>query len=58
MNIPNKLEAIPIKQRSYRLNAIYKKNVKEKIDRMLQVGIIEPVEESEWISPMVVQENK
>jgi hypothetical protein len=25
---------------------------------MLEVGIIEPVEESEWISPMVVQEKK
>jgi hypothetical protein len=25
---------------------------------MLEVSIIEPVEESEWISPMVVQENK
>ena len=24
---------------------------------MLAVGIIEPVEESEWVSPMVVQEN-
>ena len=25
---------------------------------MLGVGIIEPVEESEWVSPMVVQEKK
>ena len=25
---------------------------------MLEARIIEPVEESEWISPMVVQENK
>jgi hypothetical protein len=25
---------------------------------MLEVGIIEPVEEYEWIIPMVVQENK
>jgi hypothetical protein len=25
---------------------------------MLEASIIEPVEESEWISPMVVQENK
>ena len=25
---------------------------------MLDVGIIEPVEESEWISPMVVQDKK
>jgi hypothetical protein len=32
--------------------------VKEEIDRMLEVGIIEPIEESEWVSPMVVQEKK
>ena len=25
---------------------------------MLAIGIIEPVEESEWVSPMVMQENK
>jgi hypothetical protein len=25
---------------------------------MLEAGIIEPVEESEWISPIVVQEKK
>jgi hypothetical protein len=25
---------------------------------MLEVGVIEPVEESEWINPMVVKENK
>jgi hypothetical protein len=36
----------------------YKENVKEEIERMLDVGIIEPMEESEWISPMVVQDNK
>ena len=28
------------------------------LDKMLAVGIIEPVEESEWVSPMVVQEKK
>jgi hypothetical protein len=32
--------------------------VKEEIDGMLEADIIKPVEESEWISPMVVQENK
>jgi hypothetical protein len=25
---------------------------------MLEVGVIEPMEESKWINPMVVQENK
>jgi hypothetical protein len=37
---------------------VYKKKVKEEIDQMLEAGIIELVEESEWISPMVVQEMK
>jgi hypothetical protein len=32
--------------------------VKEEIEKMLEAGIIEPVEEFEWTSPMVVQENK
>jgi hypothetical protein len=32
--------------------------VKEKIDRILEARIIEPVEEFEWVRPMVVQENK
>jgi hypothetical protein len=37
---------------------VYKKKVKEEIDRMLEDDIIKPVEESEWISPLVVQEKK
>ena len=32
--------------------------MKAEIDQMLNVGIIEPVEESKWISPMVVQDKK
>jgi hypothetical protein len=58
MKIPLTAEARPIKQRPYRLNPIYKHKVKVEIDRMLEVGIIEPVEESEWISSMVVHEKK
>ena len=54
MNIPLKLDVKPIRQRPYRLNSWYKERVKAEIHRMLDVGIIEPVEESEWISPMVV----
>jgi hypothetical protein len=58
MNIPLRYEARPIRQRPYRLNPIYKQNVKEEIHRMLEAGIIEPVEEFEWVIPMVVQEKK
>ena len=42
----------------YKLNTIYKQKVKDEIDRMLEADIIEPVEESKWISPMVVQDKK
>jgi hypothetical protein len=40
------------------LNPIHKQKLKEEIDEMLEDGIIEPVGESEWIIPMVVQEKK
>jgi hypothetical protein len=39
------------------LNPKYRKKVKIELDRMLEAGIIEPVEELEWIIPMVVQDN-
>jgi hypothetical protein len=58
MSIPLKPYARPIKQRPYRLNPKYKEKVKIELDIMLEAGIIEPVEELEWISPMVVQDNK
>jgi hypothetical protein len=58
MKIPLKPEARPVRHRPYRLNPMYKQKVKEEIDRILEADIIEPVEESEWIHPMVVQENK
>ena len=32
--------------------------MKEELDKMLAAGIIEPVEESDWVSPMVVQDKK
>jgi hypothetical protein len=54
MNIPLKSEARSIIQQPYRLNPIYKQKVKVEIDRMLEDGIIELVEESEGVSPMVV----
>jgi hypothetical protein len=40
------------------LNPKYKRKVKIELDRMFEEGIIEPVEESEWIIPMVVQDKK
>ena len=56
MKIPLKPNAKPVKQRPYWLNPKYKEKVRVALDKMLAAGIIEPVEESEWVSPMVVQE--
>jgi hypothetical protein len=58
MGIPLKPNARPVKQRPYKLNPKYKEKVNIELDRMLEAGIIEHVEESEWISPMVVQDKK
>jgi hypothetical protein len=56
MRIPLKPCAKLVKQRPYRLNPKYKEKVKIELDIMLEVGIIEPIEELEWIIPMVVQD--
>ena len=58
MRIPLKEEVKPIKQRPYRLNPRYKEKVKQEQDMMIATGIIEAVEQSEWIIPMVVQDKK
>jgi len=58
MKITLKPDAKPIKQRPYRLNPKYKENVHLELDKMLEVGIIELVEQSDWVSLMVVQEKK
>ena len=58
INIPLKPDVKPVKQCPYRLNPKYKEKVRLELDKMLAAGIIEPVEESEWVSPMVVQEKK
>jgi hypothetical protein len=47
-----------VRQRPYKLNLKYKNKVKEEIDQMLEVKIIQTIMESEWISPMVVQDKK
>jgi hypothetical protein len=47
-----------MRQRIYRLNPKYKEKVKVEIGKMLDAWIIEPMVESEWIIPMVVQDKK
>jgi hypothetical protein len=54
MKIPLRPYMRSIRKRPYRLNLIYKQKFRAEIDRMLEADIIEPVEESEWISRMVV----
>ena len=54
MRIPLKLGTKPMKQRPYRLNLKYKEKFKVELDKMLARGIIELVEEIEWVSPIVV----
>lgn len=47
-----------VKQRPYHIDPKYKEKVHLERDRMLVAGIIEHVAESNWVSPMVVQEKK
>ena len=46
MKIPLRPNAKPVKHKPYRLNPLYKEKVKAKLDRMLEAGVIEPVEQS------------
>ena len=46
MKIPLNPNAKPVRQRPYRLNPRDKERVKAEIGRILDTGIIEPVEES------------
>lgn len=58
MKIPLREGAKPVKQHPYRLNPRYKEKVKQELDKMLATRTIESVKESEWVSPMVVQDKK
>ena len=58
MKITLKPDVKPVKQRPCRLNPKYKSKVREELDKMLASRIIELEEESNWVSPMVVQEKK
>jgi hypothetical protein len=58
MKIPLRPDTRRIRQQHYRLNPIYKQKVKAGINMMLKSGIIELVDESTWISPMLVQDKK
>ena len=55
MKITLKPDVKLVKQRPYRLNLKYKEKVCVELDKMLIVGIIELVEEYNWVRRMVVQ---
>ena len=58
MRIPLKEGAKPVRQHPYILNPRYKEKARQGLDKMIGAGTIEAVEESEWVSPMVVQDKK
>ena len=58
MKIVLKPDVKLVKQRPYNLNMKYKVKVHLELNKMLMACIIELVEESDWVSPMVVQEKK
>jgi hypothetical protein len=58
MKIPLKPNVKPVKKIPYRMNPTYNKKVKLVIDKMLEAGIIELVEELEWIRTMVFEDKK
>ena len=51
------ISEVPISQKLRRLPTIYNEIAKKEVDRMLQAGIITPVE-SGWTSPIVLATSK
>jgi len=58
MKITLKMDVKLVKQRPYCLNLKYKKRVHLELDKMLVAGIIKPIEEPDWVNPMVVQDKE
>jgi hypothetical protein len=58
MKIELKPGSKPIRHRPYHLNPRVKEKVKKEIEKMLEAGLIFPVEEAEWVSPIVIQRKK
>jgi hypothetical protein len=58
MKIELKPGSNPVRHRPYYLNPRVKEKVKKEIDKMLEAGLIFPVEEVEWVSLIVIQSKK
>ncbi|CAM6128360.1 unnamed protein product [Calypogeia fissa] len=52
------LGARSIRQRQHRMNPRYSLMIKEELDRLLEAGIIYPMLNSEWVSPIVIVPKK
>jgi len=53
-----KPDSKPVKQRHYHHNPKYKEKVRLDLEKMLMASIIELVDESDWVSPIMVHEKK
>lgn len=47
-----------LRQKSYRINPKYAKIVKIELEKLLEVGFIRPVENTEWVFPLTLAPNK
>ena len=57
-SIPMRTDARPIRQRPRPMNPNYAQQVKAEITKMLDAGIIYPIERTTWVSPIVVVPKK
>ena len=48
----------PLRQPQCRMNPILKEIVKEELQKLLKVGFIYPISDSQWVSPLVVVPKK
>ncbi|XP_024518954.1 uncharacterized protein LOC112342038 [Selaginella moellendorffii] len=56
--IPLLPDAVPQRQRAYKMNPSYAKAVREELQKLLDAGFIEEVEATDWLSPIVVVRKK
>eukprot|EP00253_Pinus_taeda_P005550 PITA_05550 len=48
----------PVRQPQRRMNPMMKEIVKEELQKLLNVGFIYPISDSQWVSPLVIVPNK
>lgn len=54
MKINLKPSSKPVKHRPYDLNPKIKEKVKKEVDKILVTGLVFPIEEAKWVSPIVI----